>query len=93
MNLKHWIETYYTVYKKLDLKSGTVDSYLRCLCRVPDDWEYETVSREDVQRLINDLADELAPSTVKHVFTIIQPDHSKTADSTAILTALMRSAL
>lgn len=38
---------------------------------VPDDWEYETVSREDVQRLINDLADELAPSTVKHVFTII----------------------
>lgn len=72
MNLRKWIETYYTMYKKFDLKAGTIDAYLRCLCRVPDDWNVEDVTREKLQLLINVLADELAASTVKHVFTIIR---------------------
>ena len=72
LNLKQWIEIYYKNYMYLTLKSGTVNSYLRGLNRVPDDWEYETVTRFEIQNLINKLADELAPSTVRHIFLIIK---------------------
>lgn len=71
MNFKEWISMYYTVYKKLELKPGTLRSYLTCLSRIPDSWELESITREDIQKLINDLSLELSTSTVKHIFTVI----------------------
>ena len=71
MLIREWIETYYTVYKKLELKPGTVRSYLTGLCRIPDTWTFENVSREEVQKLINDLSESLSPSTVHHIYTIL----------------------
>lgn len=71
MNLREFICDYYSVYRKIDLKDGTIRSYLSTLCRIPEDWELETVSREDLQKLINSLSNELSTSTVRHVFGVI----------------------
>lgn len=71
MNLKEWIKLYYTVYEKINLKPGTLRSYLSCLSRVPEEWEIETFNRIDLQLLINKLTDELASSTVKHIYHVI----------------------
>lgn len=68
MNLRQWIYDYYSVYRKIDLKPGTIRSYLTTLCRVPEDWEIEDVSRDDLQELINTLSAELSTSTVRHYF-------------------------
>ena len=71
MTLREWIEMYYKIYKRLELRNGTVRSYLSYLSRIPADWTFETVSREKIQSLINEISIELAPSTVHHVFTLI----------------------
>jgi integrase len=72
MNLKKWIYDYFTIYRALELKPMTIRSYLSYLSNVPDEWEVETVSSADVQRLINQLALRLSSSSVKHTFTIVK---------------------
>lgn len=72
MNFKQWIFDYYTIYRALELKPTTVKSYLSNLSSIPDDWELESVTLLDVQKLINDLALRLSSSSVKHIFQIIR---------------------
>lgn len=72
MNVKQWINDYYSIYKKLDLKPGTLRSYLTCLYRIPDEWDVENLSSTDIQKLINSLASELSPSTVRHIFLVLK---------------------
>ena len=72
MNVKQWINDYYSIYKKLDLKPVTLRSYLTCLCRIPDEWVVEDLSSTDIQKLINSLATELSSSTVRHIFLVLK---------------------
>ena len=71
MNLKKWIVEYYTIHRRLTLKAGTIRSYLSVLNRIPEEWTLEDINRNDLQILINRLSDELAPSTVHHVYQVI----------------------
>ena len=71
MNLRDWIVKYYTVYRAMELKLSTIRSYLSYLPNVPSDWELETITAEDLQLLINNLARRLSASSVKHTYSII----------------------
>lgn len=73
MLLRKWIKDYYTIHKRLKLKSTTIKAYLDNLPHVPEQWEYETVTPEDIQMLINELYEKgLSSSSIRHVFTIIR---------------------
>ncbi len=72
MNLRKCIVDYFIIYRALELKPTTIKSYLSFLANVPSDWEIETVSALDIQKLINDLSCRLSSSSVKHVFQLIR---------------------
>lgn len=72
MLLREWIETYFKIHKKLELRNGTIRSYLSNLSHIPESWTFENISRTEIQMLINELSCYLAPSTVHHVYTLLK---------------------